>query len=176
MKDFGTEVNDGGKSIRFQHLLPGPIDKVWEHISKPTKDWLATASIELRRGGTVDLYFDSEEVPERKEGGAHIIGVVTECAPPTVLAYTWNDADHPVSSDVRFELEAEGEQVRLFVVHAGLAADAVTRCTAGWQAHISLLVSVLNGVVPKPFPAVYRELQRLHELEKTLDSTSLPQL
>ncbi len=170
MNDFGTEVTDGGKTIRVQHLLPGSIEKVWNYISKPSKDWLATGNIELRAGGNIDLYFDTEEVPERRNGGAHIIGVVTECRPPTLLAYTWNDAEHPLCSEVQFQLEQEAEHVRLFVVHSGLPAESIAQCTAGWYAHISILSSLLKGKVSKPFPVVYQELQRMHELETTVDS------
>jgi uncharacterized protein YndB with AHSA1/START domain len=46
-------------SVRFERLLPGPIERVWDYLTKPEymKTWLAVAKVDLRVGGTVELTF-----------------------------------------------------------------------------------------------------------------------
>ena len=41
--------------IRFQRLLPGPVETVWSYLTDEKKrgEWLASGPMDLRVGGTV---------------------------------------------------------------------------------------------------------------------------
>lgn len=173
MLEPGTVIE--GNTIRFQQLLPGPIETVWEFLTNPSMLplWLADGRIECRDAGWVDLHFNVEELPERKDGGAHIVGIVSECTPPAVLSYSWNDADHPDSkSFVRFELTKAQDKVKIVVTHEGLPPEAIAACSAGWHAHISMLESALKGEEPRRFAELYKDLQARYEQENTMPPKS----
>ena len=50
--------------IRFERLLPGPIENVWSYLtdSKKRGEWLASGPMELRVGGKVSLRFKHSEL------------------------------------------------------------------------------------------------------------------
>ena len=53
--DFGTLLESG--VVRFERLLPGPIERVWAYLTEPEKRarWLAGGEMELWVGGRVEL-------------------------------------------------------------------------------------------------------------------------
>lgn len=52
------EVVDAN-TIRFERLLPGPIDRVWAYLTESEKrgQWLAIGDFDLRTGGKTRLFF-----------------------------------------------------------------------------------------------------------------------
>ena len=61
-------------TIRFQRLLPGPIERVWAYLTEPEKraKWLATGGMDLRVGGDAvlswtftELDTEPEEIPDQ---------------------------------------------------------------------------------------------------------------
>ena len=51
---YGTyETIDGKPAVRFERLLPGPIERVWEFVteSEPRSRWLAAGPRPRPRGG-----------------------------------------------------------------------------------------------------------------------------
>jgi uncharacterized protein YndB with AHSA1/START domain len=60
MADLGQVID--GDAVRFERLLPGPIERVWDFLTKPEHlaTWLGEAHFEGRAGGFVEL---------RTEGG-----------------------------------------------------------------------------------------------------------
>jgi uncharacterized protein YndB with AHSA1/START domain len=156
MTDLGTIVD--AHTVRFERHLPGPIDRVWDHLARPDllATWLAGGELEPRAGGRVELRFDADLVPERRAAGAVIRGVVSRCDPPRALAYSWTDPS--VDSAVAFELAASGGGVRLTVAHRGLPPALLAGCGAGWHAHLDVLESRLRGTRPEPFPELFRRM------------------
>lgn len=72
---------------------------------------------------------------------------------------------------VTFELEPEGEQVRLTLTHRKLGddQDILISVASGWYTHLGILVDKLNGKEPKPFWEIHIQTeqdyhQRLAEL------------
>jgi hypothetical protein len=55
MNDFGKIVDSS--TVRFERLLPGPIERVWDHLTKPEflATWLAVGQMDARVGGRVEL-------------------------------------------------------------------------------------------------------------------------
>jgi hypothetical protein len=82
------------QAVRFERLLPGPIERVWDYLTKPDlqRTWLA--------------------------GSAPELGEITACQPLRSLEYSMPD-----SSVVSFELEARGSNVLLVLTHRRLPAS-----------------------------------------------------
>jgi uncharacterized protein YndB with AHSA1/START domain len=154
MKPFGTIANSG--TIRFERLLPGPTERVWDYLTKPDllATWLAQGEIQLHVGGYVELKFG------RPEGSAVtnsvISGVVTHCHPPDSLSYYWTDA--ATISNVVFELEKRGSEVLLLLTHANVPKSQASACSAGWHARLDILAEQLNNRTPSSLPALFESL------------------
>ncbi len=156
------------KTIRVERLLPAPIERAWDYLTKPERlrGWLAEGEMDLRAGGQVELCFDAGEAPDRAKAGATIRGVVTRIEPPRALAYTWTDApedrppaERPVpDSEVSFELEPRDQHVRLALTHRRLPPAFLPNCAAGWHTHLDILLARLRGEEPEPFLPVYERL------------------
>lgn len=98
MNKYG-EFREPG-TIRFERLLPGPIEHVWTYLTESDKkaEWLAAGDIEPRVGEKVELKFKhadltekDEPIPEKykhMEDGTCFTGKVTHYDPPRLLSYT----------------------------------------------------------------------------------------
>ena len=86
MSEYGVVTEAG--AVRFERLLPGPIERVWAYLTDPNEraTWLAAGPMELRVGGPVELSFHHADLsaektpPERYkklEGGHTIQGRIT---------------------------------------------------------------------------------------------------
>ncbi|TGY87427.1 SRPBCC family protein [Marinicauda algicola] len=156
MSEYGKRVEP--RTIRFERLLPGPIDRVWGFLTEPGKreTWLAGGLVEHREGGTIEMIFRnsrlsaaSEDVPERfKEfEGMRFSGEVTRYEPPHAFAHTWD------GTEVTFELtETYDERVKLVLTQTGIT-DSEERLgiLAGWHTHLDILRSRLEDAEPDSF-------------------------
>src|SRR5580658_9488465 len=119
MADFGIIIDF--HTIRFERELLTPVGRVWDHLTRPEllAAWLAKSTMDLRVGGEVELQFDVDEVPERKNSGGVIHGVISRFEPPYVLAYSWILASEIPHSEtaVNFEIQKHGEKVLLVLMH-----------------------------------------------------------
>ncbi len=161
-------------SVRFERLLPGPIERVWDYLTKPEymKTWLAVAKVDFRVGGTVELTFDLHEVPQRKQAGCAVRGVVSRYEPPRVLAYSWVDKTPGVVTEgtgpdsiVTFELEPRGENVLLILTHRQLPAEKMPSFAAGWHTHLQVLHDRLKANEPELFLVIYDRMLAVYKQE-----------
>lgn len=132
--------------LTFRRLLPGPIEKVWSHLTdtRLLPGWFgAESSIEPRQGGTVRLM------------GGHIRGIVTQWQPPRKLIYTWNVFDAGDGPDAvsaypesypTFELEPHGTDVQLTFMHLPVLDRFVPQSAMGWHTMLDMLDAALNGL------------------------------
>jgi len=151
------------QTVRFERLLPGPIERVWSYLVEADKraKWLCGGETELKTGGHVDMLFQNSrlsgqyrDMPEK----VTFSGTVTRCEPPHVLAHTWDYED--TASEVRYELSEEGDHVRLVLTHSKLTGrDEMQSVCGGWHTHLDILIDVLNGVEPQPFWKVHTALE-----------------
>lgn len=159
-EDFGTPI--APDAVRFERLLPGPIERVWAYLVEPEKRrrWFAGGAMELRPGGAAELYFrhselndDPEPTPKKYkaiENGHAAPGTILQVDPPHRLRFSWHDDPHP--SEVTFELTAVGDRVRLVLTHSRLASsEARSNVSGGWHALLAMLEDELNGRVRRPF-------------------------
>lgn len=146
-------------TVRFERMLPGPIERVWSYLTDSEKrgTWLASGTMELRVGGKVEHVFRNssltahpDPVPEKykKYTEARMEGRVTACEPPRLVSYTWPE-DSGAESEVTFELTPKGDKVLLVLTHTRLATrGAVVGVMGGWHTHLAILEDRLNDREP----------------------------
>lgn len=162
-------------TVRFERLLPGPIERVWSYIVDSDKraQWLCGGKTELRIGGHVDMHFHNAslsnqqdiERPEKYRDMPEKVsfaGTVTRCDPPRVLAHTWDF--HNESSEVCYELTAQDDQVLLVLTHTRLhSGEEIISVCGGWHAHLDILIDVLEGREARPFWKTHAKLEAQYE-------------
>ncbi len=167
--DFGRVTAPA--EVRFERLLPGPIETVWEFLVDSDKrgQWLASGPMELKEGGAVELRFQHRDLspdkvapPERfkemDEKGHVSRERVLRLQPPRLLVISWG------KSEVTFELAAEGKNVRLILTHRKLPTRAeMVQTSGGWHTHLAILVERANDRVPKPFWTVFGDIEAEYE-------------
>jgi uncharacterized protein YndB with AHSA1/START domain len=133
--------------VRFERRLPGPIEKVWAHLTRPDElpGWYGAGStIEPREGGKVLL------------NDGHIRGVVTQWRPLVKFAHTWNvfSAGETVSpypeSYLTVELGGEGAVVALTLVHLPVLERFEPQNAMGWATFLDILEATARGEPVQP--------------------------
>ena len=134
MADLGEMFRAPG--VRFFRRLPGPVEKVWAHLTRPDQlaGWYGAGStIETREGGGLSL------------DGGHIRGVVTQWRPPVKFAHTWNvfGPGETVSaypeSYLTLELAPEAGQVLLTLTHLPVLDRFEPQNAMGWATFLDIL-------------------------------------
>lgn len=140
MADLGEMFRAPG--VRFWRRLPGPIERVWAHLTDPAK---------------LSGWYDAGSVIEPREGGAvrlndgHIRGVVTQWRPPVKFAHTWNvyGPGETVSaypeSYLTLELAAEEAEVALTLIHLPVLDRFEPQNAMGWATFLDILDDTVNG-------------------------------
>ena len=158
-------------TIRFERLLPGPVERVWAYLteSKKRATWLAAGEFDLRVGGKIELHFDNESLsdeaapPGAMGAGKHTsTGKITRLEPLRLLAHTWGWQGG--ESEVTYELAPKGKDV-LLTIHHRLPDDQPlkTAVGGGWPTHVGILADQLNGVKPRPFWSSHARLMKEFE-------------
>lgn len=170
MTDLGAVL--GPTEVRFERLLPGPIETVWEFLvdSKRRGEWFASGPMEQRVGGTLELSFKHQDLspnkgppPERfkemNKTGHHARETVLAIEPPRLLKITFGK-----TSEVTFELTPKGKDVLLTLTHRKLATRAdMLNVSGGWHSHLEMLVEKAWGCVPDAFWKVWQRIDGQYE-------------
>lgn len=173
-KQFGIFSKPG--TVKFERLLPGPIERVWAYLTESDKKekWLAAGDIEPEIGGKVELRFKHSNLSEtddpiptkykHMEEGTGFTGRVTKYNPPHLLSYTWGE-DTGEESEVTFELKAQGEKVLLILTHRRLGddRDMLISVAAGWHTHLSILADRLDDRVTQGFWKIHNRMENEYE-------------
>ena len=141
-------------TARFERLLPGPVERVWDYLTSDAylKTWLAHGDIPQRAG---------EKFALSKESGETMMwGEVLRCEPPRLLSYTWlvtmPDGSTSPDSIVTFELAPQGDQALLTLTHSRLQLPEYrARTLGGWHALLDVLTARISGRDPEPFPQIF---------------------
>lgn len=159
----GKTLNLAG--VRFERMLPGPIEAVWTHLTDTSKlpAWFGDNSmIEPRTGGAVSLM------------GGHIRGVVTQWRPPTKLIYTWNvfgpdDPPDAVSeypeSYPTFELSQDDGEVRLTFTHFPVLDRFAPQNAMGWHVMLDILGDALASRQAQPRAAYTQKIAPIYGVD-----------
>lgn len=184
MNDYGVITEAG--TVRFERVLPGPIEEVWAYLTESGKrgKWFASGAMDLRVDGEVILVFNhaelsaEKETPERYKAaeGYRMRGRITRCEPPRLLSYTWDETTNvgpSAKSEVSFELEPRGTQTLLVLTHRRLPTpDEVLSVSAGWHTHVGILEDQLRGVEPRPFWSTHARLENEYRQRQAARSES----
>jgi uncharacterized protein YndB with AHSA1/START domain len=173
MSEHGVLVDR--RTVRFERLLPGPIERVWAYLTESEKraTWLAAGEMELAVGGRVEHVFHNSRLTghddppppkyEKYGGESRMAGTITACEPPRRLAYTWPESSGE-PSEVTFELAPRGERVLLVLTHRRLASrEDVLGVSGGWHAHLDILADRLEGRRPPSFWPTHTRLEAEYE-------------
>ena len=161
-------------TVRFQRLLPGPIERVWAYLAEADKraKWFAGGEIEPRVGGKRSLFFKhadlmqpGETAPEKYRAtveGFESEARVTRYEPPRVLAFSWGKEG--ANSEVLFELAPQGDRVLLTLTHRKLPTRAeMVDVSGGWHLHLTMLRHQLEGAPPPRLWDMHAELEKKYE-------------
>lgn len=156
------------KSLRIQRRLPGPIERVWSYLTESDlrRQWLASGTMPLQPGASFELVWRNDELSnsaaERPEGfpaESRATCQFIEVDPPRRLRYIW-----PGVGEVTMELEADGADVLLTLTHRQLVGERlILNVSAGWHAHLALLVARLDNTVPPSLWATWRQVRTEYE-------------
>jgi uncharacterized protein YndB with AHSA1/START domain len=144
---------DKVRMVRFERLLPGRIERVWEFLVDPSRlpGWFGEAAIDPRLGGAVKMM------------GGHIRGVVTQWNPPRHLTYTWsvfspgeNESPYP-ESYVSFALEPRGSDMLLTLTHVPVLERFERQNAMGWHTFLDMLSAAVRGETPEPREAYMKQ-------------------
>ena len=143
-------------TLKIQRLLPGPIERIWAYLtdSELRRKWLAAGKMEMKAGSPFELVWRNDELtnpPGRRPegfGAEHRIeSKITALEPLRKIAFTFGNA-----GDVTFELSPRGDDVLLTVIHRRLPdRSTMLKVSAGWHAHLDVLVARVTGTEPTPF-------------------------
>lgn len=151
---YGTLIEP--TTLKIQRLLPGPIDRVWSYLteSELRRQWLAAGGMQPRAGSDFTLTWRNDELtdpPGQKPegfGSEHSMdGRIVAFDPPRKLALTWQN-----TGEVSFELEPQGGEVLLTVIHRRFTSrDQLLKHAAGWHMHLDIMAAKIAGKIPSPF-------------------------
>ena len=143
-------------TLKIQRLLPGPVERVWAYLtdSDLRRKWLAAGPMEMKVGAPFEFVWRNDELtdpPGQRPAGFseehRMKSRITALDPPRRLSFAWNG-----SGDVSFELEPQGRNVLLTVIHRRVPERAtLLLVAAGWHMHLDLLVAAATGKQPEPF-------------------------
>jgi uncharacterized protein YndB with AHSA1/START domain len=144
-------------TLTIQRFLPGPIERVWAYLtdSDLRRQWLAEGQMEMKVGAPFELVWRNDKLtnpPGRRPEGFgeehRMQSRITELDPPRKLSFTWGKG----SGNVSFELAPRGERVLLTLIHRRLPdRGMMLGVSAGWHAHLDVLVARVKGEDPAPF-------------------------
>lgn len=138
------------RTLVMQRHLPGPIERVWDYLTKSDlrAQWLASGEMEMQAGTPVELVWHHDKTttppgqrPEGVNAESRLPSRVTVCEPPHKLGFTfWSD------SEVLIELKQAGSRVLLTLTHSKLPSRSMmVGVSSGWHAHLDVLAKRLAG-------------------------------
>src|ERR1700754_4234842 len=93
-KDLGTYT--ARDTVRFERLLPGPIERVWAYLTESDKrdKWLAHGDMDLKAGGEMEYVWRNWELarpdevaPEKWNKEFRMKGHIVRVEPPYLLVH-----------------------------------------------------------------------------------------
>ena len=140
-------------TLKMERLLPGPIERIWAWLveSDKRRKWLAAGTMELRVGAPFEFVWRNDELtnppgkrPDGFDAEHRMPGHITALDPPRRIAFTFDE-----SGEVSIELEAQGDDVLLTLIHRRLPnRNYMLGVSGGWHAHLDVLVARVRGEQP----------------------------
>ncbi|MCF1709182.1 SRPBCC family protein [Tabrizicola sp. J26] len=160
---YGTLIEP--TTFRIERRLPGPIERVWSYLtdSDLRQLWLASGKMELKVGAPFELVWRNDRLtddpgqrPEEFGEEHRMASRILLVDPPRKLVFSWFE-----TGEVTIELVPDGEDVLLTLTHRRLSGrSGLLSVSAGWHAHLDVLMARLNGV---PFGTFWDKWRALKE-------------
>jgi len=174
MDKYGKRID--AHTVRFERLLPGPVEKIWAYLTDGQKrgEWFASGALPAKVGETFELNFKHSDLSPNKSPppdrfkemdvkGFHAKERLLALEPMRRLVHTFGE-ENPPPSEVEFALEPEGDMVRLILTHRKIPDRAyAVNVSGGWHSHLAVLQYKAEGKVPPPFWDVWRETEHTYE-------------
>ncbi len=145
-------ISSDNDAVTAEVFIAAPRERVFQAITDPAQAvrwWgqegkyrLSEFHMDVRVGGKWSCSGQSATT-----GGAVAIhGEFLEVDPPSKLVYTWTSSWMPVSTEVRWELEARGHGTILKLTHTGFAGNAeqAKNHSIGWTQVIAWVQSFVE--------------------------------
>lgn len=158
--------------VRFERLLPGPVERVWAWIAEGEKraQWLGGGDMPNHAGERFQIHFHHQrlsplQAPSPAWFQPYAQGVSSDhevllYEPPRRLMISWDEHEQG-GSQVLFELTPEGDRVRLVLTHQRLADDAaMLSVSGGWHTHLAILEEKLSGRTPESFWTLFGDIEQ----------------
>ena len=155
-------------TLKIERLLPGPIERVWDYLTRSDRRrrWLASGEMDLKPGGSfefvwrnTDLSNPPGDLPDGMPAEHRMTGTITDLTPPVRLAITWGS-----TGGVVFDLTPQGDQVLLTLTHHRIPErTTLLNVSAGWHAHLDVLVRHMNGTDSPLFWDSWKRLKAEYE-------------
>lgn len=152
-------------TLEIRRVLPAAPERVWAWLtdSELRRKWLAAGEMTLVPGAEFELVWRNDELtdppgtrPENIGDENRMTCRVIAADPPRSFSITWGTA-----SNVTFTLASRGEGTLLTIVHARLPDRAsLLGVSAGWHAHLGVLVALVEGSKPAPFWDAFTALKQ----------------
>jgi len=143
-------------TLKIERVLPGPIERVWDYLTKSDlrRQWLASGDMANESGTDFELIWRNDELTDppgtRPEGFSDQHSATCQLLtydPPHILAYTFGK-----HGEVTFTLTPKGEEVLLSLVHRRMPDPGVMAMVGpGWHAHLDILAAKMRGLESEPF-------------------------
>ena len=143
-------------TLKIERVLPGPIERVWDYLTKSDlrRQWLASGDMANKSGTDFELTWRNDELTDppgtRPEGFSDEHSATCRLLtydPPHILAYTFGK-----HGEVTFTLTPKGEEVLLSLVHRRMPDPSVMAMVGpGWHAHLDILAAKMRGLKSEPF-------------------------
>lgn len=163
---FGALIEPA--TLQIERLLPGPIERCWSYLVDDDlrRRWLAAGEMEMIVGAPFELVWRNDELSDTPNdrppefGDEHRMkSRVLEVDPPRRLTFTWAPA-----GEVSFELEPVGSKVLFRVTHRRISSpEALRNVSAGWHAHLDVLVATMEGTPRAPFWSSWKRLREEYD-------------
>lgn len=178
MKDeFGIRVDDS--TVRFERVLPGPIEKAWSYLADSDKraQWFTSGALPAKIGEPFEMTFHHTDYSPHKSPPPHgyenvdrepqkMTSILLALEPPHRLAFTFGKAiaDGQYSeADIRLTPQSDGK-VKLNLTHSKLHDRAYAlNISGGWHSHLAMLQHRAEDRVPPSIWDIWRQLQGVYD-------------
>ncbi|CAN5523759.1 SRPBCC family protein [soil metagenome] len=172
VKDCATNDSYGEliepATLRIIRVLPGPIERVWSYLTKEElrSQWMASSSMEMAAGAPFEFVWRNHEftkppaaLPPGVKEEYRMASTIIAFEPPHKLSFTWEN-----SGNVTIELEPQGKDVQLTVIHRRLPnRTELLSVSAGWHKHLAILLAVMSNQKVEPFWEEFLSLKEVYD-------------
>ena len=178
MKDeFGIRVDDS--TVRFERVLPGPIEKIWAYLADSDKrgEWFTSGALPAKVGDSFEMQFHHADYSPHKSPpppgyetvdreGHRMTSILLALEPPHRLAFTFGksiEAGQYSEVDIHLTPQPDGK-IKLTLTHSKLPdRDYALNISGGWHCHLTMLQEKAEGRVPPSIWDVWRQLQGVYD-------------